>query len=116
MQTAKLKSNVACSSDKIIKHFRENSLFYGNPFLRHFKEGDRIWTVLVMEEYYFRTNSNLSVTVIIDEKPAYTTVEIVSSGGKIGLLLPLSYGAEGSALDKTKLALKELGFVELSQK
>lgn len=111
MKCSKLKSKKPCSADYIVKYFTANSVCDKDSFVRRYTEGDRTFTVLITEEYYFRNNSTLSVTVIIDEQPHQTTVEIVSNGGKVGIF-QVSYGAEGSALNKMKFALKQLGFVE----
>ena len=57
-------------------------------------------TILILEEYYFRIESNLSITVIFD-KIDDNSIEInaISSGGKKGIM-QFSWGAERKALKK----------------
>jgi len=58
--------------------------------------------VLVAERYYFRIESNLAVTIIIDRinENQYQIVVIVA-GGKHGLF-EITWGAERSMLKKIK--------------
>lgn len=63
--------------------------------------------ILLYEEYYFRIESDLTVTVIYEEKQDKTEIEIISSGGKVGIGA-ISYGAEKAALTGlTKRLIKE---------
>lgn len=81
---------------------------------RYFKViecGDCKITVFIAEEYYFRINSDLTLTVIAEETADETTVEIISGGGKEGLL-GFSYGAEKSAERRIVNLFKENGFTE----
>jgi hypothetical protein len=63
-------------------------------------EGETI--VLVAEKFYFRIESNLSATIIIDpiDESRYQ-IDIVVAGGKHGLL-GITWGAEGSMLKRIK--------------
>ena len=57
-------------------------------------------TIFILEEYYFRIESNLSITVVFDEIDE-NSVEInaIVSGGKTGIF-EISWGAERKALKK----------------
>jgi hypothetical protein len=57
-------------------------------------------TVLVLEQYYIRIESNLSITIIFDKISKNSIeVSIIASGGKHGLF-EISWGAERSAIKK----------------
>ena len=66
-------------------------------------------TIFIAEDYYFRISSTLTVTVIVEEAADKTTVDIVSSGGKMGLF-GISRGAEESAVLRIVELLEENGF------
>ena len=57
-----------------------------NFFVKRIEREDCRITIYITEEYYFRINSDLTLTVIVEETKNETTVEVVCSGGKIGLL------------------------------
>ena len=80
-------------------------------YMKRIEGQDRTITIFVAEEYYFRINSTLTLTVIVEETVDETTVEIVSGGGREGLV-GLSYGAEKSAMKRIVKLLKENGFRE----
>ncbi|MFX1379508.1 MAG: DUF6054 family protein [Promethearchaeota archaeon] len=63
-------------------------------------EGQTI--VLVAEKFFFRIESNLAATIIIDpiDESRYQ-VDIIVAGGKHGLL-GVTWGAEGSMLKRIK--------------
>jgi hypothetical protein len=58
--------------------------------------------ILIAERFYFRIESNLAATIIIDpiDKNRYQ-IDIIVAGGKHGLL-GVTYGAEGSMLRRIK--------------
>jgi len=65
-----------------------------------FSNNQNTTTVYILEDYYFRINSTLSVTLIISKKNSNSVeLHIVASGGKEGIF-GFSYGAEKSALKK----------------
>lgn len=68
-----------------------------------------VTTILMYEEYYGRINSDLSVTVISDMRDNKTTVEIISAGGKTGMI-GVSYGAEKRAAKNIAEVLIHEGF------
>lgn len=80
-------------------------------FIEKFESENCRLTVFVVEDYYFRINSTLVLTVIIQENVDKTTVDIISGGGKTGLF-GLSYGAEKSAAKRIVRLLKKIGFIE----
>jgi hypothetical protein len=65
-----------------------------------FSNNQNTTKVYILEDYYFRINSTLTVTVIISKKTSNSVeLHIVASGGKEGIF-GFSYGAEKSALKK----------------
>ena len=83
-----------------------------NVYVKKVRTDNRKITVYIAEDYYLRIGSTLTVTVIADETPEMTTVEIISSGGKGGRFM-LSWGAEKSAVNRIVEILVENGFKEL---
>ena len=56
--------------------------------------------IFILEEYYFRIESNLSITVIFDNTDDnLIEINAIASGGKKGIL-EFSWGAERKALKK----------------
>lgn len=80
-------------------------------FIKKFEYGNSKITIFISENFYFRINSDLTLTVIAEETCDKTTVEVISGGGKEGLL-GLSYGAERSAAQRVVKVLKDAGFAE----
>lgn len=68
-------------------------------------------TIFIVDCFYLRINSTLSLTVIVHETDFETTVDIISSGGTTGLL-GISYGAEKSAVDRFIQFFKDKGIIE----
>ncbi len=98
--------------DTVLMDWFSSNAFSDGGFYRKRIEGqDCTVTIFVAEAYYFRINSTLTLTVFIEETADETTVEIVSGGGKEGLV-GLSYGAEKSAMKRIVKLLKENGFTE----
>jgi len=65
--------------------------------------------ILIYEEFYFRIGSDLSVTIIYEEKSSETEIEIISAGGKDGIQ-GVSFGAEKKALTGITRRLIKEGF------
>ncbi|MFX1320373.1 MAG: DUF6054 family protein [Promethearchaeota archaeon] len=81
--------------DQLIHDFEE---FFTPNF--KFSNKQDTTTVLIIEKYYFRINSNLTITLIFNRNNNYSVeVHIITSGGKLGLL-GLTWGSEKSALNK----------------
>lgn len=79
-------------------------------YRREFIEENCKITVCIGEEFYFRTNSTLMITLIVKEQSNKTIVDIVSGGGKTGWL-NLSWGSENSAVKKIEKVFRKQGFV-----
>ncbi len=83
------------SKDQLVHEFQ-------NSFRPIFKisNNQNTTNIFILEEYYYRIESNLSITVIFD-KIDDNSVEInaISSGGKTGII-QFSWGAERKALKK----------------
>ena len=84
--------------------------FGDNLFVKKIAFEDRQITIFIGEEYFFRINSTLTVTVIVEETADKTTVDVISSGGKTNMWF--SYGAEKSAVKRIVKMLKGYGFTE----
>ncbi len=98
--------------ESILRKGLSSGVFSGdNFFSKKIEFENRKITIFIAEEYYYRINSNLTLTAIAEETADKTTVEIISSGGKGGLW-GLSYGAEKSAAKRIVQLLKENGFKE----
>ena len=65
-----------------------------------------VLTILMYEVFFFRIRSDLSVTIISDERERGTTVEVIAAGGH-GL------GAEKSAIVEVAKRFKAAGFSEI---
>lgn len=71
---------------------------------------DRSVTIFIYEEYFFRINSMLSVSIILELDDNGSKVELVASGAKIGLM-DITYGAENASLQPIVDKLVEVGFI-----
>ena len=67
--------------------------------------------IYIYEEYYLRTNSDLTVTIFIEEEENSTNVELISSGGGVGMMSN-SFGSEAKSLKELKNELISYGFKE----
>ena len=70
----------------------------GDPVVRHSGDG---FDVIVAEQYYLRTNSDLQATVVIErEAPDRASVTVITGGGATGVG-PLSWdwGSESAQTD-----------------
>lgn len=67
--------------------------------------------MLCFEEYYFRCNNYVSLSVMISENDDCQEVVIAGFGGGEGLF-NLSYGANKSIVNKTVKCLTKIGFTE----
>lgn len=83
---------------------------YGT-YRREYDGNERKITVYCGEEYYFRNDSTLMLTAIVEETPESVSVEIVSGGGKTGLF-GISWGAEKNAVKNIVRVLTANGFAE----
>ena len=81
-------------------------------FVENYVSTDKKLTIYIAEPYYMRIESNLSVTVIVEELDDKVNVDIISSGGQKGFW-GLSWGAESNATDKVASLLELYGFVEI---
>ena len=87
-----------------IRNISKNQLVheFQNTFRPIFKISNKqlSTTIFILEEYYLRIESNLTITVIFD-KTDEDTIEInaIASGGKTGML-QFTWGAERKALKK----------------
>lgn len=92
--------------------FSSNMLSENENFIKEIENENCKVTVFIAEDYYYRINSTLTLTVIVEAVADKTTVDIIASGGKTGLL-GFSYGAEGSVVKRVVKLLEENGFSEI---
>ena len=111
----KMISNKHVDAESILKDWEASDMISilseENRFIKKIENENCKITVFIAEDYYLRINSTLTVTVIAEETVDATSVEIIVSGGKEGLL-GLSYGAERNAAKRLVKLLKEKGFEE----
>lgn len=58
--------------------------------------GENAVTVTVYEKYYFRINSRVALTSIVDRFFGKTHVRLISAGGGSGIILNFDWGASNS--------------------
>lgn len=113
MRSSKLITNNNVDIEKILNAwFSSNTDSEDGVFIKKINEPKRKVMIFIAEDYYFRINSTLTLTVIVEQTLNQTSVEVVSSGGKDGLL-SISYGAEQSAVDRVVDFLSVYGFTEI---
>jgi hypothetical protein len=113
MRSSKLITNNNVDIEKILNAwFSSNTDSEDGVFIKKIIEPKRKVMIFIAEDYYFRINSTLTLTVIVEQTINQTSVEVVSSGGKDGLL-SISYGAEQSAVDRVVDFLSVYGFTEI---
>ena len=65
--------------------------------------------LLVFQKYYWRNNSQASLTLLLTGDGGTVTVDLIGSGGGVGLL-GLSLGAESDFVEDVEELLSEQGF------
>lgn len=111
MRKNRLVSQIKVDTESILYKWFSSVLSGDNFFIKTITLENSKVIIFIAEEYYFRINSNLTLTVIVEETSDKATVEVISSGGKTGLW-GLTYGAENSAAKRIVRLLKENGFTE----
>ncbi len=81
-------------------------------FTKKIQDENRKVIIIIVEDFYYRIDSTLTLTVIAEEADDNTNVDIISSGGKTGFFA-LSWGSEKSAVKRVVKLLKEHGFEEI---
>ena len=70
--------------------------------------GETKTLLLILERYYLRTKSYVSLTILLSEFREYQSADIISSGGKEVLF---SWGAEENFVKKGEEVLRNMGFL-----
>lgn len=109
--TRMISQNKVTIEDVLSDWFSSDMFSEDGVFIKRIDGENCKTTIFIAEDYYFRINSTLTLTVIVEETADNTTVEIISSGGKEGLG-GFSYGAEKSAVKRIVRLLEENGFTE----
>ena len=95
--------------ENIAKQFSDEE----RPFLKVFSEDNKQICAFICEDYSFSTNSRLTISIISEASTNKTIVNILVSGGKIGLIFETSYGSEKRRAKQIIKEFKEFGFVEI---
>lgn len=106
MQKLLLRANKKVDVEKIIPLEIESD---SGTYRKIFPTKWGVITILMVEQYFSRINSDLSITIISDMRDEETTVEIIAAGGKSGVLLA-SRGAEKKACKNIADELIKEGF------
>ena len=115
MLIKKLVLNDRCDIKSIVKKEIEIVLAGENKkyYYKGIKaSGTKATHLFIYEEYYLRTNSDLTVTVVAETDNDKTVVELISSGGGVGFISS-NFGTEKSSLKSLYSKLTELGFEEV---
>ena len=113
MEKLKLRIDEKFETKEIIK--KELSLdsdIKKNLVTKLFKSGAKTTYFYMYEEYFMRTNSDLTVTLFVTETPDFTEIELISSGGGVGFASS-SLGSEVASLKYFKKMFTKLGFKEV---
>ena len=97
--------------------FEALSKAFGNIYSKKIRKADGLsMGVILGEEYFFRVNSDVAVTIILEETPFNETkVEIISYAGGTGYL-GISYSAHSAYVHDVKDFLTHAGFEILVEK
>lgn len=68
-------------------------------------DGVNTMAVLIYEQYYYRVQNRVTLTVIVDKVGGRTHVRLVSTGGGTGVLLRFDWGASYSMEKSVEIAL-----------
>ena len=113
MKSIKLRIDKKFETKEIIKKELElDSDLKRNLVTKHFKSGSKCTYYYMYEEYFKRTNSDLTVTMFVLETPEFTEIELISSGGGVGHT-SASFGSEAASLKYFKKLFIDLGFKEV---
>ena len=93
-------------SDEIRNLYSEEKVFF-----KAYNVVDKEICVFVAEDYSFSTNSSLTINLISEAHSNQTIVNVIVSGGKIGLL-GIAYGSEKRRAKRITDILLKYGFHE----
>ena len=80
-----------------------------NVFFKAYNVDDKEICILVAEDYSFSTNSSLTINLISEAHSNQTIVNVIVSGGKIGLI-GVAYGSEKRRAKRITDILLKYGF------
>lgn len=113
MEKLKLRIDEKFETKELIK--KEISLdsdIKKNLVTKTFKSSSKTVYFYMYEEYFMRTNSDLTVTIFVTETPDFTEIELMSSGGGVGFSSS-TWGSEKTSLKYFKKLFENLGFKEV---
>lgn len=86
----------------------------GSVAVVHMLENGRdCFGMIVLQKYFFRSNSSTSLSIFVAAYPYGTGLYLVPSGGNVDPLFPVDYGTEASFRKKVVKILKEQEWTEL---
>src|SRR4051812_30681174 len=98
MEVLKLKISTLLQ-DKLIAYLAESILF-------QYTDISPEMTVLAVEEYYFRNNSDQLNLIIIKRVDSYLHIDLIGGGGASGLF-GITWGSEQAFIKKIKKMLQD---------
>ncbi len=96
--------------ENVLSDWFSSSGFYSS-FKKSIEKADSKITVFVVEDYYFRINTTLTLTVIVERTAKEISIDIISGGGNMGFF-GSSFGAEQTAVNRVIKRLEYHGFTE----
>ena len=85
MEKLKLRIDEKFETKELIKkEINLDSDIKKNLVTKTFKSSSKTVYFYMYEEYFMRTNSELTVTIFVLETPDFTEIELMSSGGGVG--------------------------------
>ena len=114
MVIKKIKIDEKFETRKIIEELIEND-FESKKLVEKkiIKSRLKCTYLYIYEEYHLRTNSDLTVTIIVEEEPKSTEIELISTGGGVGLMSN-SFGSEAASLKELYKLFKGKGFKDIN--
>ena len=96
--------------ENVLSDWFSSSGFYSS-FKKSIAKEDSKITVFVVEDYYFRINTTVTLTVIVERTAKEISIDIISGGGNMGFF-GSSLGAEQTAVNRVIKRLEYHGFTE----
>lgn len=113
MKIVKLKIDGRFETKQILKKELElDSDIKRNLITKQIKSGSKTTYFYLYEEFFTRINSDLTVTIFVEETLDYTYIELISSGGGFG---PASrtLGSESASLKELEKLFVNYGFSKI---
>ena len=109
MNSLSLKTKKIVNLEEIIKKYIVSE-YMENTYTTLIEAKDYISHIYILEQYFLRIGSYITITLITKEELANTTVEVIASGGGNDFGKLSAYGAETSAIKSVSKYLSQFGF------